>query len=168
MDYRRHYVYGGTYFFTVVTYHRLPIFSNPDAVEALRSAFRFTKDKHPFEIIAIIILPDHIHTIWKLPETSADFSTRWRLIKSHFTRNWGRKNGYQMIWQNRFWEHTIQNGDDLSRHIDYIHLNPVKHGYSLSPANWSYSSFLKFVKESYYPENWGIEDTPWEGTVNME
>src|SRR5512146_1212838 len=158
MDYRRVYVPGGTYFFTIVTYERRPILWTPEAVEKLREAFRYTIERHPFTLVASVILPDHMHFIWTLPEESRDFSTRWRLIKSHFSRNWHskgtisesesrQKKGEADVWQRRFWEHMIRDEVDLSNHVEYIHYNPVKHGLVSSPADWEYSSFRKYVRD---------------------
>lgn len=113
MEYRRAFVPGGTYFFTLVSYNRHPIFSNPVAVDLLRDAFQYTRQRKPFSVIASVILPDHMHFIWTLPLDSSDFSTRWRLIKSHFTRHWCSKDsvsqiesrinkGEKDVWQRRF------------------------------------------------------------------
>jgi putative transposase len=168
MDYRRLYVTGGTYFFTVVTYKRRPILST-EAIDILRNAFRYTMHKHPFTIVASVILPDHMHFIWTLPPQSGDYSMRWRLIKSFFTRNWyrqqsesesesRRKKREADIWQRRFWEHLIRDEADLSNHIEYIHYNPVKHGLVKAPVDWKYSSFMKFVREGFYALDWGGDE----------
>ena len=178
MEYRRTYIPGGTYFFTLVTYKRRPIFSDLEAIDLLRKSFRYTMDRMPFNIIASAILPDHMHFIWSLPQESSDFSTRWRMIKSHFSRNWhGRKTsevvsrqnkGEVDVWQRRFWEHLIRDEQDLSKHIEYIHYNPVKHGLVKSPADWQFSSFSKYVKDGYYPPDWGSSDDIWGGEKWME
>jgi putative transposase len=169
MQYRRAFAPGGTFFFTVVTYQRCPIFSTPQAVEYLRQALRYTLQRMPFTFVASVILPDHLHFIWTLPSGDSDFSTRWRLIKSHFTRHWHygesqnksisrQLKGEQGIWQRRFWEHLIRNDNDLARHIEYIHYNPVKHGLAKSPAEWQYSSFMQFVKNGIYPLDWSVDE----------
>ncbi len=161
MKYRRLYREGGTYFFTVVTENRRPILISN--IDNLRSAFRHVKKRHPFSIDAIVILPDHLHAIWKLPENDSDFSTRWMLIKKRFSsflydfpvstiKKSRREKG---IWQRRFWEHLIRNDEDLKRHYDYIHYNPVKHGYVSKPADWQYSSFHSCVQKGLYPLHWG-------------
>ena len=146
MKYRRAKVKGGTYFFTVVTFNRIKIFHNSDNVALLRGAIRKVMLKHPFQIDAFVLLPDHLHCILTLPQHDSDFSTRWRLIKSYFSRNFdGRNVGWvearnptnaaicasrkrkneKPIWQRRFWEHLIRNQEDLNQHIEYIHYNPV-------------------------------------------
>jgi putative transposase len=146
MEYHRVYLPGGTYFFTVVTYQRRTIFSSPGAVDSLRDAFRYTMSRMAFTIAANVILPEHMHFIWTLPRGDSDYSTRWRLIKSHFTRHWQgrgtvgvntsrRQKGEADIWQRRFWEHLIRDEADLNRHIEYIHYNPVKHGLVGTPAS---------------------------------
>jgi putative transposase len=179
MKYRRSFSPGGTFFFTQVTYKRRPIFSTPQAVEHLRRAFRYTMPRMPFTIVASVILPDHMHFIWTLPPENSDFSTRWRLIKSHFTRNWCAKDsvsenasrvqkGEKDVWQRRFWEHLIRDELDLIRHVEYIHYNPVKHGLVDSPGDWEYSSFMKYVREDMYPLDWGGNGNIWEGEGGME
>jgi len=133
----------------------------------------------PFTIVASVILPDHMHFIWTLPPENSDFSTRWRLIKSHFTRNWCAKDavsenasrvqkGEKDVWQRRFWEHLIRDEFDLIRHVEYIHYNPVKHGLVDSPGDWEYSSFMKYVREEMYPLDWGGNGKFWEGERGME
>jgi putative transposase len=166
MEYRRLFIPGGTYFFTLVSFNRCSIFSTPEAVEKLRNAFRYTLERHPFTIVASVILPDHMHFIWTLPSQASNFSMYWRLIKSHFTRNWRsqgvksesesrQQKGEADVWQRRFWEHAIRDELDLSRHVDYIHYNPVKHGLVIAPADWKYSSFGKYVRDGSYSLDWG-------------
>jgi putative transposase len=179
MEYRRVYIKGGTYFFTLVTYHRIPIFSTQKSIEILNDAFHYTNDRMPFEIVASAILPDHMHFIWTLADESFDYSTRWRLIKSHFTRHWCKgqtfcgsasriKKGERDVWQRRFWEHFIRDDFDLTRHIEYIHYNPVNHGYVKSPSDWQYSSFSKYVQDGLYPQDWGEVEKVWPGESSME
>lgn len=166
MEYRRLFIAGGTYFFTLVTYQRRPIFSKQEAIELLRDAFQYIMARWPFTIVASVVLPDHMHFIWTLPPESSDYSTRWKMIKSYFTKNWRPKGvvsesisrqrkGEADIWQRRFWEHLIRDEGDLKRHIEYIHYNPVKHGLVDSPAKWEYSSFMKYVRDGIYDVSWG-------------
>jgi len=168
MDYRRVYVPGGTYFFTVVSYDRKNIFCERKSITAFWQAIRYTRARHPFSIVANVIMPDHIHTIWTLPLDDPDFSTRWRLIKTHFTRNFAYPSANKPIWQKRFWEHLIRDETDLSNHIDYIHYNPVKHGLANSPSDWKQSSFSKFVEDGFYPSDWCQELKVWKNTNYME
>ena len=165
-EYRRVYIKGGTFFFTVVTNGRYPIFEDKSATDLLKTSFYRVTIAHPFEIDSIVVLPNHLHCIWILPEGDSDFSTRWRLIKSDFTRNYLAASAREIsdsrrikrekgIWQRRFWEHTIRDEADLNTHRDYIHYNPVRHGLSDSPANWEHSSFKMFVKKGFYSPDWG-------------
>lgn len=118
---------------------------------------------HPFQIDAMVILPDHLHAVWRLPSDDPDFSTRWRKIKHFFSI--GQPSGLKRdslvrrrekgVWQRRFWEHVIRDEEDWRRHIDYVHYNPVKHGYVLSPDEWPHSSFDKALRKRWYPEGWG-------------
>jgi putative transposase len=135
----------------------------------MREAFKYVSKNHPFAIDAFVMLPDHIHCVWTLPDGDSDFSIRWGLIKGYFTkrcnekykssRNESRvKRSEQAVWQRRFWEHQIRDDDDFAKHVDYIHYNPVKHGYVNSPHEWEYSSFHRHVKEGLYNINWGAGD----------
>ncbi len=173
MDYRRYYQPGGTYFFTVVTEHRQPLLI--DHIDRLRTAFRHCLERHPFIIQGIVILPDHLHALWQLPEGDDDFSTRWMVIKRKFSAGLPpqivnqskQKKREKGIWQRRFWEHRIRDADDWQRHLDYIHYNPVKHGYCLTPAEWPHSSFKRSVKEGLYPADWGA-DPPSDADLDRE
>ncbi len=174
MQYRRAFVPGGSYFFTLVTWQRKPIFDNADAVNILRNAFRAVRATRSFEIDAIVILPDHLHCIWTLPADDADFSTRWRLIKTRFTKHCDRtllsppttvnKNKKQpLIWQNRYWEHLLRDPRDFESHVDYIHYNPCKHGLVEKPSDWLYSSFHRFVERGVLDKDWGCGEMKFDG-----
>ncbi|MBR8839295.1 MAG: transposase [Stigonema ocellatum SAG 48.90 = DSM 106950] len=169
MQYRRARVDGGTYFFTLVTYNRHKFLCETDNVSLLRSAFRYVMNQHPFKIDAFVLLPEHLHCIWTLPSGDWDFSTRWRLIKSYFSRlcapqfpekfSTSRQNKKEKsIWQRRFWEHCIRDEKDFTAHVEYIHYNPVKHGLVKSPKDWEYSSFHRYVREGIYDVGWGAEE----------
>jgi putative transposase len=166
-NYRRSRVAGGTLFFTVVTYGRLPILANPRSVEILREAWENTNERFPFKTDAVCFLPEHIHAIWTLPEGDSDYSKRWSEIKRLFSIKYSketgltvpinesrRKRGESAIWQRRFWEHTIKDERDLKCHVEYIHYNPVKHGHVLRTADWKWSSFHNFVEKGLYPKDW--------------
>lgn len=163
-NYRRAREGGSTYFFTVVTRERRHVLVLPHVLNALREAFRTVKQARPFDLDAIVILPDHLHAIWTLPPGDADFSARWGTIKRHVSKASGmaapnathsmRTRGEIGFWQRRFWEHLIRNDDDYARHMDYIHFNPVKHGYVKRPADWMHSSFRKCVEQGIYSMDW--------------
>ena len=162
-SYRRNFVPGGSYFFTVnLADRRSRLLA--DNVPVLRAAFRDVKAHHPFVMDAVVVLPDHLHAIWTLPEGDADFAVRWRLIKSAFSRALPRQEsvsisrrgkGERGIWQRRYWEHTLRDDADYSRHADYIHFNPVKHGHVGRVRDWPYSSFHRMVWLGVYPVDWG-------------
>jgi putative transposase len=166
MQYQRVYVKGGTYFFTVVSYKRKKILTQSCNVLLLREAFRYVMKKHPFKIDAFVLLPEHFHCIWTLPKDDHDFSKRWRLIKSYFSRYCNEiykqtplesriKKKEQAVWQRRFWEHLLRDNDDYKRHVEYIHYNPVKHNLVTAPIDWEYSSFHRYVQERIYDKDWG-------------
>ena len=149
---------GGSYFFTLVTHSRRPIFINSDNVNKLKNAINKVKIKHPFSLNAMVILPDHLHCLWKLPENDKNFSRRWRLIKRYFSMEVAEKinsRGEKEVWQRRFWEHMIRDEEDWRKHMDYIHYNPVKHGLARAPKDWEYSSFNYWVEKGLYEKSWG-------------
>ena len=158
-EYRRSWVEGGTFFFTVVTYHRQPILTTIEGRKLLRSAWENVRERFPFTIDAVCLLPDHIHCIWVLPDGDANYSIRWKEIKRLFTRSYldqvgpgeirnasRLSRGEAAIWQRRFWEHTIRDEEDLNRHRDTIHYNPVKHGLVKRVSAWRWSSFHRYVR----------------------
>ena len=150
-EYRRAYQAGSYYFFTIVTHARQPIFSNVNNVKFFKQSLAHVSKKYPFQVEALVVMPDHIHTIWKMPEHDSDFSIRWRLIKSYCSRKIPQK----PLWQNRFWEHVIRDENDLHRHLDYIYYNPVKHGYVDKVIDWPYSTFKHEVELGRYTADWG-------------
>jgi putative transposase len=164
--YRRLYTPGGQYFFTVVTHQRRPILVAN--IERLRAAFHHVMTVRPFKVVAMVVLPDHLHCIWCLPENDLDFSTRWSIIKRYFSTVRGKgdinpsleKKRERGVWQRRFWEHCLHDEDDWCRHMDYIHFNPVKHGYVSSPREWPYSSLTRAIARGWYDLNWGETEPP--------
>lgn len=167
-DYRRVYSGGNTYFFTLVMHRRQTILCNDDMRIALRDAIVTTRKIHPFKIDAWVLMPDHLHCIWTLPEGDANFTTRWGMIKRFVTKqcsekyqrdDWLNKSRIKRrestLWQRRFWEHQIRDDVDFQRHFDYIHFNPVKHGYVGAVKDWEYSSFHRYVNNGIYSDNWG-------------
>ena len=162
MRYRRANIKGATYFFTVNLAER----QNDLLVRhiaILREVTRAVKSAHPFDIEAMVVLPEHLHAIWRLPEGDADFPMRWSLIKSGFSRRLEKtelirdsrvKKRERGIWQRRYWEHQIKDHCDFERHVDYIHYNPVKHGIVKQPIDWPFSTLHRFVQKGVLPENW--------------
>jgi putative transposase len=166
MKYHRTNAPGSTFFFTVVTSNRKKIFIDEQTITLLRQAIQAVQAGSPFKIEAAVILPDHVHMLWRLPGGDSDYATRWRLIKSYFTRRWPgsrdypttlsrQSKGERAVWQRRNWEHMIRDEADWRRHVDYIHYNLMKHGLDHAPAAWQYSSFSTFVKQGFYSLDWG-------------
>jgi putative transposase len=158
--YRRSRLPGGTYFFTVALLDRSST-ALVDGIDDLRAAFRATLRRRPFSIDALVVLPDHLHALWTLPAGDTDYSTRWAAIKTHFSRAWAlrhpvsrTKAGEYRLWQRRFWEHTIRDDRDYAAHVDYIHINPVKHGWASRVADWPHSSFHRYVARGIFPPGW--------------
>jgi len=161
VNYRRNFVPGGMFFFTVTLADRRSSVL-VDHVDLLRNALRVARQERPFVIDAIVILPEHLHAILTLPPNDFDFSGRWRRIKGYFssalidasTQLKRRPNGSLALWQRRFWEHTIRDEGDFARHVDYIHFNPVKHTLVQRVCDWPYSSFHRYVRDGILPEDW--------------
>jgi len=161
--YRRAQFGGGYYFFTVVTHDRRCFLVDEPSRVCLRAAWQHVRKNHPFEVIALCLLPNHLHCLWRLPEGDNDFSKRWMLIKKGFTRRYLRAGGHEAgqslsrrrkrergLWQRRFWEHQIRDEADLARHVDYVHYNPVKHGLVNDVEDWPWSTYHRFVREGLY------------------
>ena len=153
-EYRRYYIKGGTWFFTVNLQNRRSQLLTTQ-YQMLRHAIIKVKRDRPFEINAWVVLPEHMHCIWTLPEGDDDFSSRWREIKKQFTHACGLKN----IWQPRFWEHAIRNTKDYRHHVDYIYINPVKHGWVKQVSDWPFSTFHRDVARGLYPIDWAGDVT---------
>ncbi|WKJ89813.1 transposase [Methylomonas montana] len=165
MRYRRSKATGASYFFTVNLANR-----QSDClvrhIETLREITRTVKNSHPFAIEAMVVLPDHIHAIWRLPENDADYPVRWSLIKAGFSRQLEKAEFIRPsrqskrergIWQRRYWEHQIKDDLDFERHVDYIHYNPVKHGYAKQPIDWPFSSVHRYVRTGVLSAHWGAD-----------
>ena len=166
MQYRRANTPGASYFFIVNLANRRSKLLTT-YTEELRSAFKQTQKNHPFVIEAIVILPEHLHCILTFPENDADFATRWRLIKSTFSRAIPKterisqsrlQKSERGIWQRRYWEHLIRDENDFEKHVNYIHFNPVKHRHVSAPVEWPHSSIHRAIREGITPSNWAAEN----------
>lgn len=164
VNYRRSKLPGGTYFFTVTLLNRQSTLL-VDHIDLLKESIGKTKQTFPFKNLAMVVLPDHLHVIWQMPEGDDDYSKRWQKIKSHFTQGVLKKGlelkrnerGEYPLWQRRFWEHTIRDGIDLSNHINYIHYNPVRRHLVKNVIDWKYSTFHSYVKKKILPPDWGSD-----------
>jgi putative transposase len=166
MRYRRARRSGGTYFFTVNLEDRSSRLLI-EKIDVLREAVRRVHLAHPMEIVAMVILPDHLHAVWTLPSGDSNYPQRWSQIKGGFSRglnraerigNSRRRKRERGIWQRRYWEHQIRDDGDLERHIDYIHFNPVKHGYVESPVEWPFSSVHRYIRTGVLTAAWAAGD----------
>ena len=162
-NYRRAWHVGGTYFFTVNLLKRSENDLLVRHIDLLREAVRWTRRAHPFTIHGWVVLPDHLHCVISLPVGDADFALRWRLIKMRFSKTipdkeWRsearQRRSERGIWQRRYWEHLIRNDKDFAAHMDYVHINPVKHGLVARVSDWPYSTFHRLVEEAVYPFDW--------------
>jgi putative transposase len=161
-NYRRAFVPGGCWFFTVNLLERRNTLL-VDHVDILRNAVAATRRDYPFGIDAWVVLPDHLHAVLTLPPDDADFSIRWRLIKTRFAKSLPRRErlsvvraarGERGIWQRRFWEHLIRDDGDYARHVEYCYINPVKHGLVGRVQDWLHSSFHRDVRRGLFPLDW--------------
>jgi putative transposase len=170
-DYRRWYVPGGTYFFMAVTHMRRPILDKAAARKCLHDAIETVRSKRPVELVAFVLLPDHIHTIWTLPQGDVGYPMRWKRIKEEFTRAYLLHGGTEVppslsrlrqgergVWQRRYWEHSVRDEEDLKRCVDYVHWNPKKHAYVPNVRDWAWSSFHRYVVLGEYSADWGADD----------
>ena len=170
-NYRRNYVPGGTYFFTCVSYRRQPILTTELGRRCLRDAIDTVRHDYPFELVAIVLLPDHWHSVWTLPPNDDRYSLRWMRIKEEFTKSWlaggggelsqlesREKHRYRGVWQKRYWEHTVRDEGDLQRCVDYVHWNRRKHLLVSRVQDWPWSSFHRYVRQGEYDINWGGTD----------
>ena len=168
MRYRRARVAGATYFFTVNLAQRKSDLLTAH-IKRLHDSIGLVRSRHPFEIPAMVVLPDHLHALWVLPPDDADFATRWALIKAGFSRGLPvherisasrQLKGERGIWQRRYWEHLIRDDEDYARHVDYIHYNPVKHRHVTGAADWPHSSIHRYIDEGILPVDWagGLRD----------
>ena len=167
--YRRAKTAGSSYFFTVVAYRRQSILCDKAIRNALRASIETVRVTRPFVIDAWVLLPDHLHCVWTLPDGDADFSTRWMMIKravslacreDYRRADWVTasklKHRESTSWQRRFWEHQIRDENDFARHVDYIHFNPVKHGYVQRAVDWPHSTFHRYVRDGVYAHDWAV------------
>lgn len=161
-NYRRNFIAGGSYFFTVTLADRSSRLL-VEKVDLLKEAIHSVKTEKPFDTVAMVVMPEHLHCIWTLPPDDADYPTRWKMIKARFSseipkvekRSESRiSKGERGIWQRRFWEHTIRDEVDFQRHMDYIHFNPVKHSLVSRVIDWPYSTFHRCVSDGLYPVDW--------------
>ena len=173
-NYRRWRREGGCFFLTVVTCGREPLFRGAQARTLLREAMDAVCRERPWKTEATVVLPEHWHALWRLPEGDTDYSTRVRRVKKLFTRTWLAAGGRERpvtasqrrlrrrgIWQARFWEHTIRDAADFKMHLDYVHMNPVRHGLVARPGDWAFSSFRRWVAMGEYEADWmGRTDLP--------
>ena len=167
-QYIRSHTKGATYFFTLVSYNRRRIFCEDDFLQTFKKSIKQVQQQYPFEIIAWVQLPDHLHCIWRMPTNDANYSMRWSQIKRLTTQACPQyylplnelsyskvKRNERGIWQRRFYEHQIKDEVDFIKHMDYLHFNPVKHGLVGKVSEWPYSSFHRYVKQGLYMEDWG-------------
>ena len=166
-SYRRRHIPGGTYFFTVVTENRQPILDAPPARDLLHRAIADCARSRPFTLEAMVLLPDHLHAMWRMPQGDANYSGRWAQIKSRFSHEWLLQGGEEQrrtasrlrhrrrgVWQRHFWEHHIRDETDFERHFHYIHYNPVKHGLVKCPHQYEFSTFHQAVRRNVYEATW--------------
>ena len=167
-QYIRSYTKGATYFFTLVSYNRRNILCEADFLQAFKRSIKQVQQQYPFEIIAWVQLPDHLHCIWQMPLDDSDYSMRWSQIKRLTTQacphyhlptnelsHSMQKRNEKGIWQRRFFEHQIRNEEDFIKHMDYLHYNPIKHSLVEKVIDWQYSSFHRYIKAGVYSLDWG-------------
>jgi putative transposase len=162
-NFRRYYVPNAVVFITAVTKDRVPYFERQDNVELFWDTLRRVQSIHPFGLLAYVLLPDHFHWLMRVEREDGDFSVVMHSIKRNYTLNFKRAHGITRpfsLWQSRFWDHVIRDGEDLENHFDYVHWNPVKHGYVRRPEEWRDSTFVYWLERGYYEPDWAYEGEP--------
>jgi putative transposase len=157
-NFHRYYVPDAVIFITNVTNKRIPYLESAENIDLLWTVLRKVKEIHPYSLLAYVILPDHFHWLMRVESTGGNFSQVMRSIKANYTLEYKKKYEIEKpftLWQSRFWDHVIRNERDLEQHFDYIHWNPVKHGYAKDPAEWVHSSYQHWFTRGYYPDEWG-------------
>ena len=171
MRYRRVFIPGASYFFTLITHKRAQLFCDASNVDRWRRAVEKVRRARPFVVEAEVVMPDHLHVIWSMPQADCDYATRIRLIKSAFTKDLAgfggatasesrASKGERGVWQRRYWEHTIRDERDFQAHLDYIHINPVKHGVVARPGDWPHSTYRIWQERGAYDAHWGTAGMP--------
>jgi len=162
-NYRRYYIPNAIMFITVVTKDRQPFLKTPDDVTFFFQTLEQVQLIHPFHLLAYIILPDHFHWLMNTENAKGDFSIILKSIKWNYTLNYKKSHHISTTfspWQRRFWDHVIRDEQDLKNHMDYIHWNPVKHGYVKNPELWKYSTYSFWYQRGYYPPSWASAGAP--------
>jgi len=156
-DFRRYYVPRAVVFITSVTHDRRHIFDREENVSLLFETMRNVQAIRPYDLLAYVILPDHLHFLMRT-DTKTNFSQVMKSINWNYTRNYKKAHRITTstrLWQARFWDHIIRDERDLATHFDYIHYNPVKHGHALRPEDWSRSTYGHWLESGYYEVGWG-------------
>ena len=162
-NFRRYYIPNSIIFITCVTRDRSPFLESNEDVNLFFYTLARVNDIYQFEILAHVVLPDHFHWLLKVADPHRNFSKIIHSIKRNFTLNYKKLHEIESplsIWQERFWDHIIRDELDLERHFDYVHWNPVNHGYSQKPEDWPYSTYRKWVNYGYYELGWGWSEEP--------
>jgi putative transposase len=162
-NFRRYYVPNAVVFITAVTNNRIPYLRAEADLALFWQTLRFVQEIHPFNLLAHVTLDQHFHWLLWVRDPNGDFSTVLHSLKRNFTINFKRAHGIAssfQLWQDRFWDHVIRNTRDLERHFDYIHYNPVKHGYVKRPEDWAQSTYTHWLERGYYEPGWGHEEEP--------
>ena len=171
MHYRRAAAAGATYFFTLVTHERQRLFDDATNIDRWRRAVTKVQRPRPFSVDAEVILPDHLHVLWSLPDHDSDYATRIRVVKTAFTKSLDlshrgsssvsrKAKGERDVWQRRYWEHMIRDERDFRVHLDYIHYNPVKHGFVARATDWPWSTLRDWIERGTYDADWGADVLP--------
>ncbi len=159
---RRWYIPNAIYFITAVTWQRDPLFADSTAIAILRSTLHRVQEKHPFRMIAYAFMPDHMHLLIHVPESS-DITAIMHSAQRNFTWNYKHANGIEEslhLWQRGFWDHVIRDERDLEMHMNDVHYNPVKHGLAAAPGDYAHTSFAEYVRRGWYDASWNLESSP--------
>ena len=162
-NFRRYYRPNALFFITNVTCNRIPYLESVKAVDTLLATTRNVQRIHPFRLLSYVVLPNHFHWLMIVDDEQGDFSKVMHSVKRNFAFAYKREfglTGSVRLWQSRFWDHLIRDETDLHNHVDYIHWNPVKHGYVARPEDWTHSTYRYWLDRGYYQAGWGQGGEP--------
>ncbi len=163
MPIHRYYIQNSQIFITVVTTNRLPVFSNKENLALYWKVAKEVKELYPYRLFAYCVLPDHFHWLMQMPENQPNFSKVLQSFKWNYSREYKKLHSIQgslNLWQRRFWDHVIRDEKDLQSHVDYIHYNPVKHGFVQDPIDWENSTYRFWNEKGMYDSDGGRLSEP--------
>lgn len=157
----RYRIHGKTYFFTLT----VPDWTSDGSqhpIRALCLELVKVKQKHSFNLDALVILPKYVQGILTFPDDTDEATLRWQQLNNEFAGLTGVTGGLQLDDESdseskRFFGYVLRDDQDFSRHLNFLHYNPVNQGLVKLVADWPYSTFFQYVQQGVYPLSWRME-----------